>query len=193
MDKALHYLSILLSQIVHQPPKKGSLRDRLHATAVAISQRYAGTDQQHCDAQTMSTFVMLRRLVTFFDQYHGGEHQAALQTLGGLQLVPLRLADMELCVHTFKRLGGEVSKVFPDLLLATMDILYTQYRALRRRHDGGAGAAAAATVGGGAGKAGGASGSEAIERVSEGYWLVLVSKMAGNWSVLPFRFKKRYI
>lgn len=159
MEKALRYLTILLSQIVHQPKKEGSLRDRLHATALVISDRYAGTEQ-HCDTQTLTTFKMLRDLVTFFDCYHAGEHQAALQQLAPLQLVPLRLADMELCVHTFKRLGGEVSKVFPDLLLATMDILYTQYKALRRRHDGGN---VSASNGGG---------SEASEKVSVGVGLV---------------------
>lgn len=31
------------------------------------------------------------------------------------------------------RLGGEVSKVFPDLLLATMDIIHTQYKNLKGR------------------------------------------------------------
>lgn len=30
-------------------------------------------------------------------------------------------------------LGGEVSKVFPDLLLATMDIIHTQYKSLKGR------------------------------------------------------------
>lgn len=35
------------------------------------------------------------------------------------------------------RLGGEVCKVFPDLLLATMDILYNQYKQLKGK-DGGA-------------------------------------------------------
>lgn len=30
-------------------------------------------------------------------------------------------------------LGGEVSKVFPDLLLATMDIIHTQYKNLKGR------------------------------------------------------------
>ena len=29
------------------------------------------------------------------------------------------------------RLGSEISKVFPDLLLATMDILYSQYKTLK--------------------------------------------------------------
>lgn len=31
------------------------------------------------------------------------------------------------------RLGGEVSKVFPDLLLAKMDITHTQYKSLKGR------------------------------------------------------------
>lgn len=32
------------------------------------------------------------------------------------------------------RLGGEVSKVFPDLLLATMDTIHTQYKNLKGRN-----------------------------------------------------------
>lgn len=36
----------------------------------------------------------------------------------------------------FYRLGGEVSKVYPDLLLATMDILYTQYKNIRGKDRG---------------------------------------------------------
>lgn len=31
------------------------------------------------------------------------------------------------------RLGAEVCKVFPDLLLATMDILYSQYKAIKSK------------------------------------------------------------
>lgn len=31
------------------------------------------------------------------------------------------------------RLGGEVSKVFPDVLLAAMDIIYSQYKTLKGR------------------------------------------------------------
>lgn len=135
MEHSLRYLSILLSQIVHQPSKKGSLRERLYYLALEISKRYAGAEH-NCDAQTLSTFSTLRELVSFFDQYHAREHQLALQTLSKLQLVPLRMSDLEICVHNFKRLGGEVSKVFPDLLLATMDILYTQYKQLKSKDSG---------------------------------------------------------
>lgn len=65
----------------------------------------------------------------------------ALQTLAKLKLVPLGMSDLEICVHNFKRLGGEVSKVFPDLLLATMDILYTQYKQLKNKDGPGSGGA----------------------------------------------------
>lgn len=34
------------------------------------------------------------------------------------------------------RLGPEVCKVFPDLLLATMDILYSQYKMIKTRGGG---------------------------------------------------------
>lgn len=34
-------------------------------------------------------------------------------------------------IFGYCRLGGEVSKVFPDLLLTTMEILYTQYKTLK--------------------------------------------------------------
>lgn len=36
----------------------------------------------------------------------------------------------------FRSLGGELSRVYPDLLLATMDILYTQYKKLKSKDSG---------------------------------------------------------
>lgn len=34
-------------------------------------------------------------------------------------------------------MGAEVCKVFPDLLLATMDILYSQYKMIKTKSSGG--------------------------------------------------------
>lgn len=129
-EKALKYMSSLLSQVVHQPPRNGSLRERLHGMANELSQRYQGIDI-HCDAQTLSTFSTLRDLVEFFDFYHEKKYQPALEVLSELKLVPLSMNDLDICVHNFKRYGSEISKVFPDLLLATMDILYTQYKLIK--------------------------------------------------------------
>lgn len=129
-EKALKYISTLLSQVVHQPPKKGSLRERLHLMADEFAQRYMGSDI-HCDPQTLSTFATLRDLMEFFDYYHERNYQPALEMLAVSKLVPLSMSDLDICVHNFKRYGGEISKVFPDLLLATMDILYTQYKMIK--------------------------------------------------------------
>lgn len=129
-EKALKYMSTLLSQVVHQPSRIGSLRERLHIMANEFSQRYQGIDI-HCDAQTLSTFSTLRDLVEFFDFYHEKKYQPALEVLSQLKLVPLSMTDLDICVHNFKRYGSEISKVFPDLLLATMDILYTQYKMIK--------------------------------------------------------------
>ncbi|KAJ6638477.1 Nuclear pore complex protein Nup93-1 [Pseudolycoriella hygida] len=135
-EQALTHLSILLSQVVHQPSTPGSLRERLHLMADDLARRYTGF-KINCDPQIMSTFTTLRDLVTFFDCYHEKKYELALETLGNTKLVPLSMNDLEICVHNFKRLGGEVCKVIPDLLLATMDVLYNQYKQLKGK-DGGA-------------------------------------------------------
>lgn len=60
----------------------------------------------------------------------------ALITLKGTHF--WRISDVKKVIYTIfvkslhiNRLGGEVSKVFPDLLLATMDIIHTQYKNLK--------------------------------------------------------------
>lgn len=145
-------MSILLSPVVHQTGKKGSLRDRLYTKAVEFTKRYADTEL-HCDTNIRATFFTLRDLVVFFDAYHEQKYEVALETLNKLNLVPLNVNELEKCVNNFKRfvdcikitfglgfnqifvfrLGGEVSKVFPDLLLATMDIIHTNYKKLKGR------------------------------------------------------------
>lgn len=100
-EQALRYTSILLSQVVHQPNKKGSLRERLQIIANEFTDRYDGIQ---CDVQTISTFTTLRNLVLFFDQYHEKDYQLALETLSITKLVPLGMNDLDSCVHNFKRL-----------------------------------------------------------------------------------------
>lgn len=101
-EQCLRYISILLSQVVHQSNKKGSLRERLHLMALEFSERYAGTDL-HCDSKIRATFTTLRDLVKFFDEYHEQKYQLALATLSNLKLVPLNMNDLETCVNNFKR------------------------------------------------------------------------------------------
>lgn len=95
-------MSILLSQVVHQSSKKGSLRERLHLKALEFTERFAGTDI-HCDTKTRATFNTLRDLVKFFDECHEQKYQQALATLRNLQLVPLNMNELEICINNFKR------------------------------------------------------------------------------------------
>lgn len=101
-EQALRYISILLSQVVHQPSKTGSLRERLQSLSHEFSKRYEGAEL-NCDTQVLSTFTLLRQLVCFFDYYHNKEYQYALQTLGETKLVPLSMRDLETCINNFKR------------------------------------------------------------------------------------------
>lgn len=88
--------------MVHQPNKKGSLRERLYFKALEITDRYAGTNSQ-CDAKVRATFTTLRELVKFFDEYHEQKYQLGLETLAELKLVPLSMNDLDTCVTNFKR------------------------------------------------------------------------------------------
>ena len=101
-EQCLRYLSILLSPVVHQTGKKGSLRERLYLKALEFTERYADVEL-HCDSNIRATFFALRDLVKFFDEYHEQKYQLALETLGQLKLVPLSTNELEICVNNFKR------------------------------------------------------------------------------------------
>lgn len=128
--KSLRYLSTLMSQVVHQSSKKGSLRERLSVTAAEFVERLRGS-QFDCDPQITSTFHLLHQLIQFFDYYHDNKHQLALEILGNTKLIPMWMNELDDCINNFKRLSGEICKVFPDVLLAAMDILYTQYKDIK--------------------------------------------------------------
>uniref|UniRef100_A0A7G3AGN5 Nuclear pore protein n=1 Tax=Lutzomyia longipalpis TaxID=7200 RepID=A0A7G3AGN5_LUTLO len=129
-EQVLNYTSILLSQVVSQPSKRGSLRERIQIATRDIKDRY-DIDEVKCDPKTVSTFVILYDLLKFFDEYHEKKYQLALETLARINLVPFTMADLDSCLRNFKELRVEVCKVFPDILLATMDILHSQYRSIK--------------------------------------------------------------
>ncbi|XP_049773822.1 nuclear pore complex protein Nup93-like isoform X1 [Schistocerca cancellata] len=125
-EKVLSLMSSLLSQVVHKVKKPNSLRSRLQEYAYSITNRYAGQPFS-CASDTISTFIVLRDLLTFFDQYHAQEHQQALETISRSKLIPLSIEEVEERVTAFKRLGDEISRTIPNVLLATMNILHSLY------------------------------------------------------------------
>lgn len=100
-EQSLYYTSILLSQVVHQPNKLGTLRERVEVLAKELFERYSGDDFK-CDVKTITTFTLLCELLRFFDQYHEKKFQLAMETLSHTKLIPLTVADLDACVQRFK-------------------------------------------------------------------------------------------
>lgn len=53
------------------------------------------------------------------------------QTIAKTKLIPMTLLEVEERVNSFKRLGEEICRNIPDVLLATMNLLYIQYNKTR--------------------------------------------------------------
>ena len=110
------------------------MKERLQQLALELSDRYNGTEI-NCDPQVLKTFKIFKDLVVFFNFYHENKHEMALEILSKTKLVPLSINELDVCVNNFKKLGGEVNKVLPDLLLAAMDIVFKKYKGLKSGKD----------------------------------------------------------
>ena len=126
--KVVSLLNTLLAQVIALPATPESRRDRIQRQAVTIAKRYkmsgvvAGRDNT-------STLFLLLDLATFFDLYHGGKLSESLDTLARVKLVPVSGAAVDMAVTTFRQLSDEVRRNIPDILLAAMTALHSQYRA----------------------------------------------------------------
>ncbi|PSN56287.1 Nuclear pore complex protein Nup93 [Blattella germanica] len=83
-EKVLSLMTAMLSQVVHQVTRPGSLRARLQELAESITARYRG-QQISSSPETASTFFLLRDLLNFFDQFHAQEYPQALEQLSYLR------------------------------------------------------------------------------------------------------------
>lgn len=101
-DQTLRYIITLLSQVVHQSKKPGSLRERVSAFTMEVNERYRG-NETNCDQQVMRTFNTFKNLLAFFDCYHDNKHEEALDILSRTKLVPLSMNDLDSCVQNFKK------------------------------------------------------------------------------------------
>lgn len=110
------------------------MKERLQQLALELSERYYGSEIS-CDQKVLKTFNIFKDLVVFFNLYHENKHEMALEILAKTKLVPLSLNELDICLNNFKKLGGEINKVLPDLLLAAMDIVFKKYKGLKSGKD----------------------------------------------------------
>lgn len=120
----------LLSQVAQSPPQPNSLRERLQRKSEEIAERY-GREGYRCPAEIATSFRILRVLLEFFDCYHSKQYTMALKLIIDSHLIPLQPSELDECVSNFKKYNVEVWNVFPDVLLATMNILFDQYQKIK--------------------------------------------------------------
>ncbi|XP_003707755.2 nuclear pore complex protein Nup93 [Megachile rotundata] len=135
-ERVLSLMCTLLAQVVSEKPSPGTLRDRLQVTATEISKRYQNIEIQ-APSELVSAFYTLRHLMIFFDQYHNEQYQSALRTIAEAKLLPLHVKEVDERVNVLRRASPEVAGTLADVVLATMTILYNQYRKLRSAKLGG--------------------------------------------------------
>jgi len=130
LNLALKHISILLAQVVQQPAVAGTLRARLSLEAEKFSHRLSNVETE-IEPKILVSFTLLRDLLKFFDNYNDGKPLVALELLDQTGLIPHMITDVDTCLANIKRLSGEVIKVIPDVMVASMDITLTKYKQLK--------------------------------------------------------------
>uniref|UniRef100_A0AAQ5X4H3 Nuclear pore complex protein Nup93 n=1 Tax=Amphiprion ocellaris TaxID=80972 RepID=A0AAQ5X4H3_AMPOC len=129
-DKVLELMNRLLSPVIAQVSAPQSNKERLKNTAVAIAERYRAQGIAG-EKSVDSTFYLLIDLMTFFDEYHAGHVDRAYDVMERLKLLPLSQDSVEERVAAFRNFSDEVRHNLSEVLLATMNILFTQYKRLK--------------------------------------------------------------
>ncbi|XP_041125050.1 nuclear pore complex protein Nup93-like isoform X1 [Polyodon spathula] len=129
-DKVMGLMNKLLSPVVSQASAPQSNRERLKNMALAIAERYR-TQGISAEKSVDSTFYLLLDLITFFDEYHAAHVDRAYDVMERLKLVPLSQDSVEERVAAFINFSDEVRHNLSEVLLATMNILFTQYKRLK--------------------------------------------------------------
>ncbi|XP_075017095.1 nuclear pore complex protein Nup93 isoform X2 [Calonectris borealis] len=129
-DKVLELMNKLLSPVVPQIGTPQSNKERLKNMAHSIAERYKA---QGISAKKSvdSTFYLLLDLITFFDEYHAGHIDRAFDIIEHLKLVPLSQDCIEERVAAFRNFSDEIRHNLSEVLLATMNILFSQYKRMK--------------------------------------------------------------
>lgn len=126
-EKVLEILNKLLSQVVPARSSQGSTRQRLESLAFSIAERYR--NQGHnASRETTGTFYLLLDLMTFFNLFHNNQYSEALDTMKKLNVLPFEADEVEQKVNAFSLYSEEIRRNLPEVLLATMNILHSDFK-----------------------------------------------------------------
>lgn len=133
-EEVLKLICSILSRTVHLQNEADSLRSKIQDKANHYAERYL-REGYKTTSHIVNSFLKLKDLLVFFDQYHIKNYSQALRTLDDIELVPLRPDDVDDRVKNFKNLHQDVCKVVPDVLLAAMNMLFAQYQKIKANNE----------------------------------------------------------
>ncbi|CAH1117139.1 unnamed protein product [Phaedon cochleariae] len=129
-EELLKLVCGILSRTAQLEGEPDSLRNRVQEKAVEYAERFS-REGYRTTMTIVNTFVKLKDILSFFDQYHAKQYNHALKILNDLQLIPLRPEEIDSRVKSFKNLHSDLCKVIPDMLLATMNMLFAEYQKIK--------------------------------------------------------------
>jgi len=131
-NKVVNLLSSKLSQVISEADKYQSDRNRLKQRAQAIAIRYR--DQSvDIDRPSVETFHLILDLMNYFDLYHAGEFDQALEVIRRIDLLPLNLSEnqrdvIQRKVTKLSHYSEEIRRSLSEILLSVMNILLKKYK-----------------------------------------------------------------
>lgn len=130
LEKALCLMNRSLSECMARPNEVGSVRARIQSQAKEMCARIQGQNIG-ADPNTVRTFHILTDLFEFFDLYSNEQYQVALQIIQRSELIPFTLAEVDEKITKFKRLDEGITRNMADILLATMNMIHSEFQKLK--------------------------------------------------------------
>lgn len=138
-DKVLELTNILLSRVI-QPgtfssfDNSPSMKNRVFDYVETLSQRLIGIEV-NAPEDAILTFNMLKSLFVFFQQYNDRKYTLAFDVLQSIGLIPLAVDQVEDRLKAFKKYDELILKIVPGVMTATMNMLYSQYRDIKKEEE----------------------------------------------------------
>ncbi|XP_053205549.1 nuclear pore complex protein Nup93-like [Panonychus citri] len=129
-EKCLDLLIKYLTPLVPKKKVPNELRDKLEPLAINIAERYHnyGYDAK---PEMVSVFHLLLDLMAFFDNYHKLSLDDAMEIIEKLNILPFKIEQVDAKANEFSSYADEIRQLIPDILVATMNILHTQYKKIK--------------------------------------------------------------
>lgn len=126
-DKVLKILIMLLSEVMSGIKTDADEKTRIENLAFKIANKYCEPNID-LPRDTAGTFYLLLDLMTFFNYYRTNLYSEALDTIYKLKLLPATQKEVDVKSSQFSRYPVEIRLNIPDILMATMNMLYASYK-----------------------------------------------------------------